>query len=358
MWVLPITADKIFKKYVMKFCIITDIDETIPHGLGRYVTNLIDIFSIPSNYVYNVFNLTEDDLDFINSNFDFVSIQIGILKRNQIQVVNTISKIRIPKIATIHSVVAEELYWLSHCFENYFPKVKTDFNVISHSSYVNLLSMMDLLIFYTNHDKNIFNKHYDISVEKVVISPSIEYIIQNRYSDVIKTEKSLGYLGRLDYRKGMLASLNSMEFLKDYNMNMYGLLTNQHDMVILDYFLKKCPNIKFHSTLKNRYDYFTKTSIFLGNSLYEPFGFSHVENLFNFVVPIIGKGTGTHEVFGEDYPFAVEDSVPQLLEMIHTISNMESSDLYDILKRTQQNLSHLTDASFSEKYSNVIKSVI
>lgn len=339
-------------------CIITDVPLGIEHGMGRYIANLSNSLGVENKSVFNLFTLNDDTISYINSEFDIVSIQIGILKLRQIDNLKFLQQIRLKKIATIHSVVDKEIELYLECMKIYFKKLDVGINTLYGDEYQHqFLDIIDGFVFNTNNDKCVFNQYYKSDKPQYVVSPSIEYCFDT-YSTKIKKNNNISVLGRIDYRKGVIASFNTMSFIEQYNLDVYGLIMNEHDGIILNYFIDKNKNIVYKGTLSDKDYYFNRTSIFLGNSLYEPFGFSHMENLFNFVVPIIGKNTGTHEVFGEDYPFVVEDSVPQLLDMIHTISNMESSDLYDILKRTQQNLSHLTDTTFAEKYSNVIKSVI
>lgn len=342
----------------MKFCIITDVPIKIPHGLGQYVRNLIRILNIEENSIYNMLEMSENDIQYINSNFEVVSVQMGILKENQLFVIDKLDKITIPKIATIHSVVDEEIKWLTECFSTYFNQSTVKANAIYSKEYLNLLHKINGFIFYTQSDKTIFESYYKLDVPKVIIPPSIQYITDNVYSQKIKKTKRIGYLGRVEYRKGLIASLNSMDFLTDYILNMYGLVMDKYDSIILDHFLNKNNKVNYHGLLSDKHTYFNNTSIFFGNSLYEPFGFSHVENLFNFVVPVIGKGTGTHEVFGWDYPFVVEDSVPQLVEMVNRIEKMDESELVNILKKAQSNLIHLTDEYFREEYLKAIKSII
>jgi len=339
----------------MKFCIITDVPVDIKHGLGQYIRSLVRIFSLGKDTVYNIFEISSADVEHINKNFDFVSIQIGILKKNQTYVADTLSQIRIPKIATIHSVVDEEIFWLEHCLDNYFPNSAREFNALYKEGYLTVLSKLDGLVFYTENDMKVFEKHYNIKIRKNVISPSVQYITDNIESKSIKKTNLISILGRIDYRKGIVASLNSMEFLPEYNLEVYGEAVDQHNIVILNHFLSKNKNIKYKGLITDRHSYYNNTSIFFGNSLYEPFGFSHVENLFNFVVPIIGKDTGTHEVFGKDYPFVVGDSVPELIDMIKKINATPEHELKKIITATQKKFLHLNDNNFKNKYLKFIK---
>jgi glycogen synthase len=342
----------------MKFCIITDVPVGIKHGLGQYIRSLVRIFSLGKDTVYNIFEISSVDVEYINKNFDFVSIQIGILKKNQIYVADTLSQISIPKIATIHSVVDEEIFWLEHCLDNYFPNSDKEFNTLYREGYLTVLSKLDGLVFYTENDMKIFEKYYDVKTKKSVIPPSIQYITDSVESKSIKKTNLISFLGRIDYRKGIIASLNSMEFLPDYNLKVYGEAVDQHNIIILNYFLSKNKNIMYEGLVNDRYSYYSNTSIFLGNSLYEPFGFSHVENLFNFVVPIIGRGTGTHDMFGNNYPYAIDDSVPELVDTVKRIEKTGEKELSTTLVKVQKRLLHLTDENFKNEYFKFIKSVI
>lgn len=335
----------------MNFCIVTDVPIEIEHGLGQYLRNLKHIFSIKEEDIFNIFELNKEKINYINTTYEAVSVQIGILKKDQTSITEILSDIKIPKIKTIHSVVDEEIFWLKDCFDQYFPKIPLELNTLYSTEYEKLLNQVDGFIFYTENDRKIFKKYYNVDRPDAIINPSLEYIKNhNRYSTSIKKSKSIGYLGRVDYRKGIVASLNAMEFLPEWILNVYGMVLNQHDFVILDYFTKKNSNIKFNNLLQDKNHYFNNTSIFFGNSLYEPFGFSHMENLLNYVTPVIGKDTGTHEIFGQDYPFAVSDNVYELSNVVERIDGTSEFELTKILNSVVERVEKLNDSRFKKNY--------
>jgi hypothetical protein len=339
----------------MKICIITDVPLGIEHGMGRYITNLSDSLGIGGKSIFNLFTLNDDIISYINSEFDIVSIQIGILKLSQINNLKFLQQIRLKKIATIHSVVDKEIELYLECMRIYFKKVDVGVNTLYGDEYQQqFLDIMDGFVFYTYNDSVVFNQYYKSDKPQYIIPPSIEYCF-DVYSNRVKKNNNISVLGRIDYRKGVIASFSSMDFLQQYNLDVYGLIMNEHDGVILNHFLNKNRNIVYKGTLSDKFYYFDRTSIFLGNSLYEPFGFSHIENLFNFVVPIIGRGTGTHEVFGEHYPFVVGDSVPEIVSMVHTINSISSDELYNILQKVQNKFLNLNNNTFKNEYFNSVK---
>ena len=207
-------------------------------------------------------------------------------------------------------------------------------------------------------DFNIFKQYYNTPVRSKIIPPSIDSIQNFNYLSPLKKSKNAAFLGRVDYRKGILASLNSIEFLPELNYNIFGTIDtdNQHNKVILDHFKSKHKNIVYRGTLKDRQNYYDSHFIFYGNSLYEPFGFAHIENLFNNVVPIVGKETGTHEIFGQDYPFVVEDSVTDIVSMVKLIYSKDINDIQTILDKAKDNLRHLTDTFFELNYLDYFNS--
>jgi hypothetical protein len=344
----------------MRICIITDVPIDVKHGMGRYIHNLLEIFDINKKNVFSVYELNRYLINKINRDFDIASIQIGILNTTEVpECLKLLKKINIKKVATIHSVVDKEVDYYIECMRDYFNKKDTDYDIQAlygdtYKKY--FVDTMDGFIFYTNNDKRIFNQYYVSNIPQAVIPPSIEYC-NKRYSNHIKKNKNLSFLARVDYRKGIVASFNTMEFLTDYELDIYGLISNKSDEVILDYFLNKNKNMSYKGLLQNKEKYFNQYSIFLGNSLYEPFGFSHMENLFNYVVPIIGKNTGTHEIFGNDYSFAISDNVFELKNMIEVINSMSNYNLKSILDETINKIEYLTHSYFKEHYINFLKNV-
>lgn len=345
----------------MKFCIITDVSLDIPNGIASYVRNLKESFKLTDKDIFNVFNLTNEDISYINENYSFVSLQIGILRSKTADgfKIQKLKKIKLKKIATIHSVVDEEVRLYKECMDTYFPTVEYPIGTVHGSSYEKFfLKLVDGLVFSTIEDFNIFKKYYNTSVRSKIIPPSVDYIQKSKYLSPLKKSNNAAFLGRVDYRKGILASLNSMEFLPELNYNIFGPVDtdNQHNKVILNHFKSKYKNIVYRGNVNNRQEYYDSHFIFFGNSLYEPFGFSHIENLFNNVVPIIGKGTGTHEVFGNEYPFVVEDSVTDLVNIVKLIYSKDINYIQAILDKAKNNLRHLTDTFFELNYLDYFNS--
>lgn len=347
----------------MKFCIITNVPLASLNGISRYILNLLKIFKLKEDVVYNVFSLTDTEIEYINANFDFVSIQIGVLgtMNGEGFKIQKLKKIKLKKIATIHSVPDEEVKYLKDCLSFYFPtSTYRSENLYSDRYERFFLKLLDGIIFYTETDRKIFKEYFTVNIPTTVINPSIDYIRKNIYSNEIMVNNRLAYLGRVDYRKGLLCSLNSMEFLKDKILNVYGPVdkNQQYNKVILQHFLGKRTNIKHYSSVTDRSKYYNTHFIFLGNSLYEPFGFSHVENLLNNVVPIIGKSTGTQEVFGIDYPFAVGDSVPDLVNTVQAIYKSTPEALTSVLDKVKMRLNTLTDSSFKDSYLKFCNNIV
>ncbi len=101
----------------MKFCIITDVSLDIPNGIASYVRNLKESFKLTDKDIFNVFNLTNEEISYINENYSFVSLQIGILRSKTADgfKIQKLKKIKLKKIATIHSVVDEEVRLYKEC---------------------------------------------------------------------------------------------------------------------------------------------------------------------------------------------------------------------------------------------------
>lgn len=348
----------------MKFCIISNVPLDVPNGIGRYIRNVCTLFNIPKNYVYNVFTLTSKEIEYINTTFDFVNLHIGILESRTADglKLQKLKKIKLKKIATIHNVPDEEVRLLNECMATYFPTSNYPIDTVTGKDYERFfLKHVDGLIFSTMSDYKIFSKYYSVNINSKILPPSVQYILDNSTETGIVKSNNILYLGRVDYRKGLICSLNSMEFLPRFNLEVIGGFNDKHshNRIILEVFLKKFSNIRYRGKLKkSEVVKSEKYFIFLGNSLYEPFGFSHIECLFNNIVPIVGKNTGTHEVFGDTYPYAIEDSVPDLIKTVNIIKNTPTTQLQSILDEAKNNIKIYTDNFYKNNFLAFCKGIL
>ena len=339
----------------MRFCILTEIKPSIKHGMGKYIEIIKNTLGIRDIDIFNVFEINDSELIKINQ-YDCCLVHIGLLKKNQIDILNFLKKISIKKIATIHSVLKTEVEYFKEFINVYFPNntdILSGIDVIDDSEYQLMICEYDALIFNTQNDRDIFLKHYkfDGLIENII--PPLEHLFKP-HSNSIKKNNQMSYMGRLDYRKGLIATLNSFEFLPNDELDIYGLIMDRYNQIILKHFTEKNRNITYKGLVKDRSDYFNKYSIFFGNSLYEPLGFSHLEHLFNYVTPIIGKNTGTSEVFGESWPFQVGDSVPELINCVDKIKKTNLDDLKNQHDFVINNLKKYTTDYYKSKLFNLI----
>lgn len=348
----------------MKFCIISNVPLYIANGIGTYIRNLCRLFNIPDNHVYDAYNLTRKDIEYINSNFDFISLHIGVLESRTADKlkIQKLKKIKLKKIATIHNVPDEEVRLLRECMDTYFPTKKYPVGTVVGKDYEKFfLKLIDGLVFSTAVDFKVFSGFYNTNIPSKILPPSIQYVLDTQATQHISKSNKILYLGRVDYRKGLVCSLNGMEFLPKFTLDVIGGYSGKrtHNEVILNFFLSKLNNVEYKGTLKGaNKTKLEKYFIFFGNSLYEPFGFSHIECLFNNIVPIIGKGTGTNEVLGYDYPYAVNDSVPELVKTVNSIYNTPIDQLEDILQRAKNNLIKYTDVFYKQNYISFCKKIV
>lgn len=341
----------------MRFCILTEIDPSTKHGMGKYIELIKPVLNISNSEIFNVLTLDSDQIEKINQ-FDICLVHIGLLKSSY-NILSELKSIKIPKVTTIHSVISEEYKYFKELFEVYFKnkvEIVDTFDVIDQQNYQNVIDQYDALIFNTNSDKELFLKSYNFNGPIATIIPPLEHLFKPHSTQINKTDH-MTYMARIDYRKGVIATLNAFEFLPNYSLDVYGLLMSKHDKIILEHFLHKNKNIKYKGLVQDRSKYFNQYSIFFGNSLYEPLGFSHLEHLFNYVTPIIGKNTGTSEVFGADYPFQVGDNVAELLAMVHKIKNTSTDQLYEIHKKHIDRIKINTNSKFKSKLKKLIYSL-
>jgi len=265
-------------------------------------------------------------------------------------------------ITILQTLLWKEKEYIEECVKYYFPEYEIAENDIDNSIvyYKRLFNISGKIVLISHKEQEHFIEKYEYP-DKIKI---IYNLIDERQVDYnnIKKNYNLGYLGRLSYRKGILTLLSVMEYLSDYNLRIHGDINRVTEKDLIGAFFARFLSEKniFYRGVIERNDkeafsnYYKEISLSLLPSLYEPFGYAHVESMLNGVFPIIGKNTGTVDVFGEDYPFICGDDVFELKGLIEKYMSFSISDLNDLAKIIDKKFDKFRYEEFSRKYQELI----
>lgn len=187
-----------------------------------------------------------------------------------------------------------------------------------------------------------------------------DYIFKKK---IHKKRTKFGYLGRMDYRKGILETLRT---LKKYNEYQYYLASGKGDYNYLREIkifieaaeMEKRVHFLGYCNGKRRDCFLKEIDCLIISSLYEPFGMILLEALQNDVPVICSNNGGLAEIMG-DYKYQYnpyeEDGLENILQQfvqdnVNDIS-MECTKLKDRLKL-------FTSERMAEQYQKVFYSVL
>lgn len=294
--------------------------------------------------------------------FDVVHINWGVFNSNNMWLFDILQDVKKPIIYTCHSLQYHELLYFDIMVQNYESELPPGLQYskqllkTSANAQLSLMQKAKKVVFVSKMDRAIFNQGLNkVNPNTLVIYNGVPF--NNIDIDNIKQSKELGFYGRLNYRKGILNSMAVMDLLPEYNLTIHGT-NDAFTSTLMERFnyLSNIYREGFLETDIEKKEFFQKISLLLANSYYEPFGFSHLESMFHGVFPIIGEGTGTVEIFGNDYPFKVAaHDVVGLKNVIENYNDWSLDDLKELAVSLNESLKKFDVETFAGNYERLYK---
>ena len=328
----PITQDGGIGNFLFKLIYgLTELDSTIQPVFFFKPEHGKDI---QSNFTF-ILNETsiKQAINLLNS-MDIVHWNWGVTESDDEFIMQIFRAIQVPIITTVHSLQVVEQECYRECIDTYFNNATESIKSFvqyfdaSAQNQIEFIERSDVTVFLTQNELNHALRLGIKTKQARVIYNSIDSIPID-YAN-IKQTKHTGIFSRLVYRKGILAAMTAIDLISDMTLTIHGGYGDPFTIAMVDSFLKN-PRIQAKGELRGidkQKQFFSEISIMFGNSLYEPFGYSHVESMQLGVFPIIGANTGTVEIFGEDYPFIVHDDVNDLKQKIMLYYSMSIPELH------------------------------
>ena len=291
-----------------------------------------------SNFTFILDEPSIDEAIALLNTMDVVHWNWGVTESDDEFIMQIFRAITVPIITTVHSLQLVEQECYQECINTYFSNEKDSLKSFiqyfdaSAKNQVEFIERSNVTVFLTENEL--------AHAQRLGIKTKQTRVIYNSIDSTpidyanIKQTKHTGIFSRLVYRKGILAAMTAIESMPETTLTIHGGYGDPFTVAMVDSFLKN-PRIQAKGELRgvdNQKRFFSEISLMFGNSLYEPFGYSHVESMQLGVFPIIGAGTGTVELFGEDYPFIVHDDVNDLKQKIMLYYSMTIPELHDLAK--------------------------
>lgn len=270
----------------------------------------------------------------------------------------------------IHSFMFFKQFELN--FESYnihyvihsMPDIEKLYNVLPDEyiqSFTDGLVISDSLIVVSEYEKKrLYNtlKLNNLDNKKVsVIYNGIKSINENNNS--FSKGKELGYIGRIDGRKGILNLLKRMNSLPNYNLKIAGggLMSTYvyNQLIAYNGFLNNIDLLGFCIGERKK-SFFKSINYLIIPSVYEPFGITVLESIQHGVIPIIPSYGGPVEIMGEDYPYQFNPNKDGTLEeVLRDIEDIKEKDLMKQIKKNYEILNKFSVDKMVDNYRSLIE---
>lgn len=175
----------------------------------------------------------------------------------------------------------------------------------------------------------------------------------------LKRNGSLGYIGRLDERKGifelcnqfkeiknkklLLATGGKGKFLEGFKIEFSNIINSSNNIVPLGY----CSD-------KRKESFFNSIDALIIPSLYEPFGMTVLEAGIRNIPIIANKTGGIAEILGEDYPLYFDiNNKDSLNNAINKFYSMNEEELLKIINATYDRIGKFSVDNMINGYRNI-----
>lgn len=206
------------------------------------------------------------------------------------------------------------------------------------------------LISISYYEKQLIEKiayTYDIKINPIKVIYNgilLEDVTQNKSASNIV--KSFGYIGRIDYRKGLTFLYDYWKLINSNLLIAAGGLNRFSNEVILELCNYQASNIIHlgYCEKERKVNFFNNIEALIVPSLYEPFGMVILESIQYNKIVLCNKTGGIVEILGEDYPFYFDIynkySFYQCMERFNCCTNTDKETiLIEMKKRVKDRFS-------------------
>ncbi|MFD2671802.1 glycosyltransferase family 4 protein [Marinicrinis sediminis] len=223
------------------------------------------------------------------------------------------------------------------------------------------VNIADELVVVSNSEKSTLEK----IMGNVGYSPKKITVIYNGVSqqEIIKKDYNMkngviGYIGRLDYRKGVFQSVKEWKDIEDFKLilacggvgSFPPYYSNKLSNTIESYAKNKVFPIGLVSNERKK-DFFRKVDALIVPSLYEPFGMTVVEGIVNGLPILATRYGGVKEILGKDYPLYFDPCKKgDLKRVIALYKSMSSIEIRKLVERNIERVSLFSEEIMISKY--------
>ena len=348
-----------------------EIGSALVGGAGTYMNEIYKYHNEDTGFVYMNMGNPLDDFDADeykqsgdiaimhmqeNSKLEHLDCDIIVIQFYEFAFCVTDELLKGKKLAyVIHSVPTPEPY----ISENPF-----GCNYDIRSKFEHLCEKADVLVCVSNAEKNKLSTIYPQYASKIrVVHNGISYDgIPKLNKNHKKSRKKFGYIGRTDYRKGILETIKA---IKDMDAELH-IACPKNDSAYLEKILlyieaaNMQDRVKFYGWCvgERKKHFFDSLDALIIPSLYEPFGYVALEGMCH-GLPIISSNNGGLDEILEGYKYKYNPYLEGGLEnAIRSFKDDSEEIIYEQQQILLKNLTRFNAREMAEKYDEIWENLI
>ena len=304
-----------FKEKYKVIHVTNELGDYVIGGAGTYLNELYLHRENNIGFVY--VNLENEHRDFDSKGF-LEQKDIAIINENELYQLKDIQyDIMVLHFYELHSCVEsyisedKKIVYVIHSVPTPEPVPKEDpfgGNDVIRDKFLKICDRADILVCVSNAEKNKLISLYPKYKDKIiVIHNGITYNNNTENTNYLTSRKIFGYIGRMDYRKGILECIKAIEKTDSTLLIACPINDDSYFQIIKNYLdgAKLWHKIRFIGwcTDKRKEEFFKNIDALCIPSLYEPFGYIALEAM-NYMVPVISSDNGGLNEILEGYRFS------------------------------------------------------
>lgn len=360
-----------FKKHYKVLNFTTEIGKHTVGGVGTYMDQLYKYHSEDTGFVHiydgndtqtistedypdkkDILAVSSGEIDQVM----YLSYDIAVIHFYALSCLVSEDYIRGRKLVyVVHSVPTPEPYYINEPF-GIHDDIKFSFQSVCNRA--------DIIVCVSNAEKEKLSTIYPYLSHKIIViynGIDFEEEITNVRSEINKERNVFGFIGRLDYRKGLLECIRSIKNIDcefriacgNEDPQYLNILTNYIDGASLKdrvVFYGWCSGVRKKSFLKS-------LDALIIPSLYEPFGYVVLEAMKEKIPVIVSSNGGMAEIVG-DYKYCFNPYLANDLERcILEFQNDSIEEIKEQRSRLLERSKLFNSQEMVENYNNVFLNI-